>query len=232
MAKKIDITGKMADKGSPERKGTSIISEFKQFFGQDSIYEEYEILLSDKDLWALMQIPFSPELAEVTEEISEPSKPAMETKAVVSSKDEQIIREAIARQLDKAPSQLTSEDFQNLTKLDLSYTSLTKLDYLINLTNLQLLWLNGTQVSNLEPIKGLTNMQELWIGITHVSDLAPIKGLTNLQRLWIDNTQVSNLEPLKGLTKLILLYLEGCRNITDQQVEDLQKVLPELEIIR
>jgi hypothetical protein len=60
MAKKIDITGKMADKGLPERKGMSIISEFKQFFGHDSIYQEYEVLLSDKDLWALMLIPFSP----------------------------------------------------------------------------------------------------------------------------------------------------------------------------
>jgi len=291
-------SSKIIDKESPERKGTSIISDFKKFLNQDSIYEEYEVLLSDKDLWALMQIPFSPELAEVTEEISEPVKPSMEKKAVVSSKDEMIIREAIARKLDKAPSQLTNEDFQTVTNLDLSKTSLTKLEYLKDLTNLLELVLDDTQVSSLEPLKGLTNLQMLWLDLTQVFDLAPLKdlinlqeltligtkisnleplkgltnlqslylngtqvlnlepltSLTNLQTLWLDRTQASNLEPLKGLTNLQdlrlndtqvsnleplksltnlkELWLRGCKNITDKQVGDLQKALPQLKINR
>lgn len=212
MAKKKDITGKIADKSSPGRKGTSIISEFKQFFGQDSIYQEYEVLLSDKDLWALMLIRFSPELAEVTEEVSEPAKPAVEKKVVVSSKDEQIIREEIARMLDKAPSQVTKEDFQNILALDLSDTSLTELDYLKE--------------------KDLTNLLILTLDNTQVSDLAPIKGLRNLQKLALDDTQVSNLAPLKGLTNLQELWLGGCENVTDRKEKDLQNALPKLTIHR
>jgi hypothetical protein len=210
MAKKTDITGKIADKSSPGRKGTSILSEFKQFFGQDSIYQEYEVLLSDKDLWALMQIPFSPELAEVTEEISELAKPAVEKKVVISSKDEQIIRETVARQLHKAPSQLTNEDYQNIMELDLSDTSLTELDYLKE--------------------KGLTNLKALDLDSTQVSDLEPIKDLKNLQELSLISTQVSDLEPIKNLTNLITLWLINCENITDEQVKDLKKALPELEV--
>ncbi|MEJ2649716.1 MAG: leucine-rich repeat domain-containing protein, partial [Sedimentisphaerales bacterium] len=60
----------------------------------------------------------------------------------------------------------------------------------------------------------------------------PIRGLKNLQSIFIDHTSVSDLVPIKNLKNLQRLYLRGCPNITDQEIQDLQKALPELKIYR
>ena len=48
----------------------------------------------------------------------------------------------------------------------------------------------------------------------------------------LDDTQVIDLEPIRNLINLKQLFLRNCKNITDEQVEDLQKALPNLEIKR
>lgn len=53
-----------------------------------------------------------------------------------------------------------------------------------------------------------------------------------MKNLVIANTQIVNLEPLMGLKNLKNLFIENCPNITDEQVEELQKALPNLNITR
>jgi Leucine-rich repeat (LRR) protein len=184
-------------------------------------------LLGDEDLGELMRIPYPVETAEIT--------------AVVgTSKDEDIIREAIARLLGKKPEEVTSDDYNKIEELDLRGSEISDLEPIKQLTSLQELKLMGTDVSDLEPIKQLTSLQELdlmgtkvkdlepikkltnlqsidLVG-TQVSDLEPIKGLTSLQSLDLDHTQVSNLEPIKGLTSLQSLDVSGT------QVNDLEPI--------
>ena len=78
----------------------------------------------------------------------------------------------------------------------------------------------------------MTNLVTLYSDSTQISDLECLRGLTNLKNLVIAHTQVVNLEPLMGLKNLKNLIIENCPNITDDQVEELQKVLPNLNITR
>ena len=163
---------------------------------QDSKFSGLLNLLGDEDLGELMRIEYPAEEAEI------------EIVAVMgTSKDADIIREAIARQLEKKPDELNDEDYNKITELSLK----------------------GTEVSDLEPLKGLGSLRSLDLIGTQVSNLEPLKGLGSLQWLDLNGTQVSNLEPLKGLGSLRLLYLNGTQ-ITDEQVKELEKSLPEVRI--
>jgi hypothetical protein len=199
-------------------------------------------LLADEDLGQLMRIPYPAEAE------------AAEIAAVVgTSKDADIIREAIARSWQKKPDELTDEDYREIIVLDLSGSEISDLEPMKGLRSLQSLHLRRTQVSNLEPIKGLSSLERLDLGGTEVSDLEPIKGLSSLQSLDLGNTKVSNLEPIKALSSLQRLYLRGTQVsdlepinglrslrllflegtwVADKQVEELQKALPKLNISR
>ena len=121
-------------------------------------YEDYLRLLVDDDLWTLLAIPFSAELAELTREVTQPATPTgmrraqphvepMRTTTGVSA-DETIIREAIARELNQPSSELAEADYARVTRLDLSLSKVSDLTALQGLTSLQSLYLNQTQVSD------------------------------------------------------------------------------------
>jgi len=109
---------------------------------------------------------------------------------------------------------------------------LLNFEILEKLPQLHTLFLSGTQIRNIKFIKGLKNLQKLSLSVTQVNNLKPLKGLTNLRDIDISDTQISNLEPLKELKNLQSLHMQGCPNITEQEIEDLQKALPDLEIER
>lgn len=117
----------------------------------------------------------------------------------------------------------------NLQNIEISSTQVSNLEPLKGMINLENLYLADTPVSNLEPIKELKNLHSLNISGTQVTDLEPLSGLTNLQRLDIERTQVSNLESIRRLKNLQSLIIGDCPNITYNQVEDLQKALPNLD---
>jgi hypothetical protein len=81
----------------------------------------------------------------------------------------------------------------------------------------------------------LTRAESLNIHDSSLSDsgLVHLKGLTNLRVVLLYRTQVSDagLVHLKGLTNLSFLQLDGTR-VTDVGVEELQRALPGLRIIR
>ena len=119
----------------------------------------------------------------------------------------------------------------SLQSLDLRGTQVSSLGPIKGLSSLQLLELGGTQVSDLGPIRGLSSLQELDLRGTQVSDLEPTKGLGSLQRLDLRGTQVSNLESIKGLSSLQWLVLRGTQ-AADEQVKELKKALPKVQIYR
>lgn len=121
---------------------------------------------------------------------------------------------------------------KNLNILSLNDSQFSNLKPIKDLVNLQILSLDNTQVSDIKPLKGLVNLETLIVSNTLISDLEPLKDLVNLRELFVHNTRVCDLEPIKGLKKLERLYITNCKNITAQQVEDLQKALPNLEIKR
>ncbi|UEM01863.1 leucine-rich repeat domain-containing protein [Skermanella rosea] len=99
--------------------------------------------------------------------------------------------------------------FHNVTSLDLSYTQVSDIGPIAELTGLQSLDLSFTQVSDLRPITGLTGLQSLDLSSPQVSDIGPIAGLTELQSLNLLSTQVSDIGPIAGLTGLQSLSLSS-----------------------
>lgn len=83
---------------------------------------------------------------------------------------------------------------------------------------------------DLNPLAKLSKLQVLDLKGCPIKSLRPLSKLTNLRMLDISETPVSDIEPLKNLTNLKQVLMLGCKNITDKQVEDLQKALPKLNI--
>ena len=78
----------------------------------------------------------------------------------------------------------TPEDMLGLTSLaaeDRGITSLTGLEYALNLERL---WIRWNRISDLSPLAGLTNLRFLdGHGNDVISDISPLAGLTNLETL-------------------------------------------------
>jgi hypothetical protein len=124
-------------------------------------------LLGDEDLGELMRIEYPAEEAEIVAVMG-------------TSKDADIIREAIARQLKKKPDELKDTDYSSIKELNL----------------------RGSEISNLEPIKRLSDLENLYLGGTQVNNLEPIKGLSSLKGLYLKGTKVTD-EQVKELQEAL-----------------------------
>ena len=175
MARKEEIQPARPDESMPDKEEglsirDSIRDKAKSRLSQNPDYKDYVRLVADDDLWELMQIPFSSELAELTRQTIVAPEPAAKVAAAPASKDEIIIKETIASILKKSPSELTASDYSKVTELNLSYSGVKNIGPLKALISLQILWLSNTQVSDIELLKALINLQKLWLYNTQVSD--------------------------------------------------------------
>jgi len=175
-------------------------------------------LLADNDLGQLMQIPYPPEVAEITDVIG-------------TSKDVDIIREAVARELKKEIDDLTDDDYVKTKELNLSGLWIADISSLKYLPNLEKLFLGETQISNIRALKDLTNLKWLSLRQTQISDIGVLAGLTMLQDLNLFGTKVSDIGVLSGLTNLQVLSLAGTK-VSDIGVLSSLTNLQELSISR
>jgi hypothetical protein len=111
------------------------------------------------------------------------------------------------------------------------------LAHLEGMINLQMLILWDSEVTDagLVHLKGLTSLRTLDLSNTKVTDAGMInlKGLNNLKGLSLADTRVSDagLAHLKGLTKLKTLLITGVE-VTDSSVQELNKAMPMLKVVR
>ena len=114
-------------------------------------------------------------------------------------------------------SALTSLDARNANIQDL-----TGIEYAHNLNflNLGAEYIEGkgnansNTVSNLQPLSGLTNLNTLWLNNNNISDISPLSALKNLARLGLDSNNISDISPLSALKNLNSLSLQS-NNISD-----------------
>jgi len=151
----------------------------------------------------------------------------------------------------KKPSQLTYSDYKKIKELYISDPDVYDISLLSKLTNLEELEFYNVKVSNLEPIANLTLLTELRLRKLPASNIESLMNLKNLKILRLYEMPVSDIEPLRNLTKLeeIKMYYVDFKNlnvlfnlknlkvlwllsvpVSDEQVEELQKALPDLEI--
>ena len=121
----------------------------------------------------------------------------------------------------------------DLRQLGLGRTTINDPAFLAKLSNLRMLNLRGLRnITDFSSLAQLTNLQNLDISATQLSDIKLLEGLTKLQYLNLNSTKIKDIAPLKNLISLQELHLQDCENISDRQIEDLQKNLPELKILR
>ena len=120
----------------------------------------------------------------------------------------------------------------NLQELYIESTPISDIEPISNLSNLKLLHLFNTPITELRSIKNLKNIQSFYCSNTKIKDIEPIRNLTNLKRLELQSVDISDINPIKELKYLETFTIFRCQYITDEQIEDLQKALPNLKIQR
>ncbi len=170
---------------------------------------------------------------------------------------ESTIKKWAASKLHKEPNELIDEDYKSFDTFLLFGIELSDIKLIEKFTNLQKLgladirfpkkeipkWMNILAkfgifdlkkkfTIDLRPLKNLHQLKLLTIQSTLVSNLEQLKSLTNLEILNLVDIRISSLRPLMGLKNLRELSIRNCENIADQEIEDLQKALPNLRIER
>jgi Leucine-rich repeat (LRR) protein len=165
---------------------------------------------------------------------------------------ERIIREAAAKLLDKDPNELTDDDFANILEFSFfreaindqsefmyvppwAITELSDIRFLKKFTNLEVLDLFSIKYPETRIPKWMKYLSKY--GIISLNkkfaiDLSPIQNLHTLKMLRLTHAQIYDIKPLKTITNLEILYIQNCQNITDKQVEELQKALPNCKIYK
>jgi Leucine-rich repeat (LRR) protein len=126
-----------------------------------------------------------------------------------------------------------------IIRVDLSFKVITDLDLgsLINLKQLQELYLINTKITDrgLTPLATCSHLRILDIAGTQVTDavLPALTKLAELKTLGLSNTKITDagILQLKALGKLRLLDLTSCKAVSSTGVQQLQKALPEVEIL-
>jgi Leucine-rich repeat (LRR) protein len=123
-----------------------------------------------------------------------------------STKDEESEKIIEAAIRGGATGELTKEDYDKVTAMNLKNKQLTSVKGLEKCTQLTYLLLGSNQLTDTD-VKGLMN-------------------LTNLDRLDLDSNQITHLKGLEKLTKLEVLWIRNNPDITKAQIAELQKALP------
>ncbi len=145
---------------------------------KDSKFTALLNLLKDEDLGLLMQVEYASEAAQKLAE------------TIGTTKDAEIIREAVANALRKDIADVTDEDYRRVTELSL----------------------RDKEVSDLAPLKALINLQKLNLDNTQVSDLAPLEALKDLQGLSLSNTPVDEAQVAQLMKELPTLHISRYSN--------------------
>jgi internalin A len=120
-----------------------------------------------------------------------------------------IVENEVRMSLKKPTGELTKENLEKMSSLDLAYNKLAELpDSLEKLTNLTLLGLDSNQLTD---VKGLEK-------------------LTKLTMLFLPDNQLTDVKGLENLTKLTNLNLSNNPDLTKAQIDELQKALPKCKI--
>ena len=100
----------------------------------------------------------------------------------------------------------------NLTSLeilDLSQNKIVDFSTLSNLTSLIFFNLSNNQLSDISALSKLTSLTSLYLSENQLSDISALSNLTSLTELYLSTNQLSDISALSNLTSLTSLYLSN-----------------------
>lgn len=111
--------------------------------------------------------------------------------------------------------------FPNLSKAELWFNGIDRVEALRALPNLGILDLNGNPVYDITPIASCTNLKTLNTGGTSTNNISALAGLTQLESLNLSYMpNLGNIEPVSNLTNLKELRLESL-NVSLEPISNL-----------
>ncbi|MGZ0086895.1 leucine-rich repeat domain-containing protein [Caldibacillus thermoamylovorans] len=96
---------------------------------------------------------------------------------------------------------------KNLTSLRISFTSISDLSPLRNLTKLVSLDLRNNKIKEIEALSQLVNLEELDLSYNRIEQIDPLATLTKLKKLTLSGNKISNIEAFANLKNLQILSL-------------------------
>ena len=116
-------------------------------------------------------------------------------------------------------------ELSELQSLNISGTNVGDLTPLRNSNKLKVLKASNTRIDDLSPLKYDILLEELDIAHTDVSDLAVLDILSKLEKLNVSFTQVNTLEQVKKCPNMAYLSVEGCKIYTIQPIAELKNII-------
>jgi hypothetical protein len=155
--------------------------------------------------------------------MSEPT--TTESAADVVAFADPVLEERVREQMNKPEGDITLEEAQAVTALDLenkdnaSEGCIKDLSGLENFKNLKSLKISLNNISDLSPIAGM-NLEVFYSmnGNQNITDFSPLAGSTDMLDLAIlgdDNINDSSIGFIDGMTKLQILWIQDEPNFTD-----------------
>ncbi|WP_461568075.1 leucine-rich repeat domain-containing protein [Thermincola ferriacetica] len=109
------------------------------------------------------------------------------------------------------------EFLENLTYLNLSYNNISDITPLQSLSKLENLKLKFNPIESIQPLSGLTSLQRLDLAYTGVSDISPLLSLLSLEALDLKGNGISDIRSLVNVLKF-LWYLDLSNNSISNRI--------------
>ena len=142
-----------------------------------------------------------------------------------------IIEAAIRKKLKKPEGELTKADYEKVTTLKLTDKQLTYVKGLEKFTQLDHLFLGKNQLTDVKGLEKLTQLKTLNLVGNQLTDVKGLEKLTKLKILHLNRNQLTDVKGLEKLTQLKELSLRDNPALTKAKIDELQKALPNCEIL-
>ncbi len=128
------------------------------------------------------------------------------TDEIVNIKDSKLKAELLTYDTNK-DGELSKEEMEGITVLELDNKGITDLTGLENATNLYYLMVNDNAITDISVLTKLTNMVDLGISNNKITDISVVKNFTKLSVLLASNCNITDISALKDLTNLYKIDL-------------------------
>lgn len=105
--------------------------------------------------------------------------------------------------------------FKKLKKLDASYINSRDLDYISNLSNLEVLYIYSTDLEDIQGIENLNRLREVYLDNNQIKVIPNLNNIKTLEELHLQNNHIQHLAPFNNLANLKKV------DLSNNQIEDL-----------